>query len=186
MDGLVANVAKYLDAAGGDRRRPGTVATPASWSAIAPARSVRSAPAAENRQRLRTRQLTMVCATLDDGQELLGLNEIYFGHPRPPVVALHRLHIGWSAGAAFLVRRAVVSTGTGATGWCGSIARQRADAPALADTGRTRVVLVRPRSPALAGHRCLLTSGRIGPDDYTWNSPSEGELGWSSPTAWRK
>ncbi len=72
----------------------------------------------------------MVAATLDDGQILTGLNEVYVGH------ASHQ-------SARYLLRTAdgrterhsssgvIVGTGTGSTGWCASIARDRGTAGQL-------------------------------------------------------
>jgi NAD kinase len=123
QDGLVANVAKYLNGQpviGIDPepgRNPGVLVLhrPAALPRLLAA--VTSGKAAyEDR--------FMVAATLDDGQALLGLNEIYFGH------ASHQ-------SARYLVRTpdgrverhsssgVIVGTGTGATGWCASIARDR-------------------------------------------------------------
>ena len=94
----------------------------------------------------------MVAATLDDGQELLGLNEVYIGHPTHQS---SRYHLSTSDGQAraAVLSGVVVGTGTGATGWCASIARQRADAPDLPGPGGAGAVLVRPGGLAVAGHR---------------------------------
>src|SRR5262245_56236825 len=75
---------------------------------------------------------TMVSAQLDDGQELLGLNEVYFGH-----ITHQSARYVVSTPSGERERHSssgvVVGTGAGATGWCSSIARQRADAPELPD-----------------------------------------------------
>ncbi|MFC7481824.1 hypothetical protein ACFQX7_19740 [Luedemannella flava] len=79
QDGLVANVAKYLSGQpviGVDPepdRNPGVLVRHAAGS-VAPL--LRAAVAG----RAGVQARTMVAACLDDGQELLGLNEIYFGH----------------------------------------------------------------------------------------------------------
>lgn len=129
QDGLVANVAKYLTGQpviGVDPepgRNPGVLARHRP-EAVAGALAAAAAGKAAVERR------TMVEALLDDGQRLLGLNEIFLGH------ASHQ-------SARYLVttpagRRerqsssgVVVGTGTGATGWCASIAAERADSPAL-------------------------------------------------------
>lgn len=124
QDGLVANVAKYLSGQPviGVDPEPGRNAgvlvrhTPTSVGSL-----VRS-PAGAPR--------TMVVARLDDGQELYGLNEIYIGHASHQSA---RYVIGTPDGARERQSSSglIVSTGTGATGWCASIARDRPFAPAL-------------------------------------------------------
>lgn len=130
-DGLVANVAKYVDGQPviGIDPEPGRNAGVLVRHAPAAAATL-LADAAVGRS---SRQLrTMVHAVLDDGQELLGLNEVYVGH------ATHqsaRYLIGTPAGARerHSSSGVVVGTGTGSTGWCASIARERAGAPPLPD-----------------------------------------------------
>lgn len=113
QDGLVANVAKYLD---GQRviginpdpdRNVGVLVRHAP-AAVA---DLLGSDAADDR--------TMVEATTDDGQSLLALNEIYLGHAghqtsryvlTPPDTDPERQA---SSGL-------IVATGTGSTGWCRS------------------------------------------------------------------
>lgn len=122
QDGLVANVSKYLTSQpviGVDPnpgRNPGVlVRFPASaLQRLLPA--VAAGRAAVQRR-------TMVAARLDDGQELVGLNEIFLGHPthqsaRYVLAAGDRRERQSSSGL-------VIGTGTGATGWCASIAADR-------------------------------------------------------------
>ena len=126
QDGLVANVAKYLDGQPviGVDPEPGRNAGVLVRHAPAAVRGLlRSSLAA-------TEARTMVQASLDDGQELLGLNEVYIGH------ATHqssRYVLGLPSGERERQSSSgiVVSTGTGATGWCSSIARERAFRAAL-------------------------------------------------------
>ena len=129
-DGLVANVAKYLDRQPviGVDPEPGRNAgvlvrfTAGQLAGLLPAVVAGVAP---------TQGRAMVRAALDDGQELVGLNEVYAGH-------------GSHQSARYLltvpdggrVRRerhsssgVVIGSGTGATGWCASIARDRPGAP---------------------------------------------------------
>jgi hypothetical protein len=121
QDGLVANVAKYLDGQpviGLDPepgRNPG-VLVPHEPDAFAEVLEAVAAGSAAYEAR------TMVEASLDDGQTLVALNEVFVGHPSHQS-ARYRLQADAdeerqsSSGI-------IVSTGTGATGWCRSIWRQ--------------------------------------------------------------
>lgn len=129
QDGLVANVAKYLSG------QPvlGIDPEPGANPGILVRHTVTHA--VQILQRLgqtetgtlqvpTCEQLPTVTAELDDGQQLSGLNEIFIGH------ASHQ-------SARYLLRTPgggterqsssglIVSTGTGATGWCASIALER-------------------------------------------------------------
>ncbi|GIF04942.1 diacylglycerol kinase catalytic domain-containing protein [Actinoplanes siamensis] len=128
-DGLVANVAKYLDGQPvigvnpEPGRNPGVLVR---HRADEVGRLLRG--------RIRTEQLTMVTARLDDGQELSGLNEIYVGHAGHQsaryVLTTADGHRERQSSSGL-----IVGTGTGATGWCASIARGRAGAPGLPAPG---------------------------------------------------
>ncbi|MEV7228284.1 MULTISPECIES: hypothetical protein [Polymorphospora] len=129
QDGLVANVAKYLD------RQPvvGVDPEPGRNAGVlvrfAPAAVARLLPAvAAGRAAVQAR--TMVRAVLDDGQDLVGLNEVYVGHPSHQSA---RYVVGVPGGRRERQSSSgvVVGTGTGATGWCASIVRDRPEAPAL-------------------------------------------------------
>jgi hypothetical protein len=127
QDGLVANVAKYLSGQpviGVDPepdRNPGVLVRfpAAAVGALLPAVVAGEA---------RTEERTMVSATLDDGQELLGLNEVYIGHPSHQS---SRYVLSTSDGRRERQSSSgvIVGTGIGATGWCASIARERAAHP---------------------------------------------------------
>lgn len=129
QDGLVANVAKYLSGQPVLGIDPEPGANPGILVRHTVTHAVRIL------QRLgqsetgalpvaMCEQLPTVTAELDDGQQLSGLNEIFIGH------ASHQ-------SARYLLRTPgggterqsssglIVSTGTGATGWCASIALER-------------------------------------------------------------
>lgn len=122
QDGLVANTAKYLhgqpviglnDDIG---RNPGVLVrhNPEAASDLL-------ADAGANRLVIENR--TMAQATLDDGQRLLALNEIFVGHSSHQS-ARYSLEV---AGASERQSSSglIVATGTGATGWAASINGQR-------------------------------------------------------------
>lgn len=124
QDGLVANVAKYLDrqlvvGINSDperfdgvlcRHQPGDV-QPLLQSVI------------HGRGHLGLERRTMARAIREDGEELIALNEIFVGH-RSHQSARYSLTIrGQSERQSS--SGLIIATGTGATGWARSIARQR-------------------------------------------------------------
>ncbi|MEZ4240862.1 MAG: SPFH domain-containing protein [Myxococcota bacterium] len=128
QDGLVANVAKYLD------RQPVIGVNPGGYDGVLVRHAPEAAaallgPVADGAVPLEDR--TRVLAQTDDGQRLLALNEIYLGH-RTHQSARYVLHCGEheerhsSSGV-------IVASGTGCTGWARSIARSRLTALHLPD-----------------------------------------------------
>ncbi|GAB7188427.1 hypothetical protein ATKI12_8258 [Kitasatospora sp. Ki12] len=130
QDGLVANVAKYLDGqpvVGVDAdpgRNPGVLVRHRveALPALLRAAAAGGAGALEER--------TMVEAVADDGQRLLALNEVYVGQAGHQT-ARYRLGTAGTPDAsegpdatgpveAQASSGVLVSTGTGATGWCRS------------------------------------------------------------------
>jgi hypothetical protein len=156
QDGLVANVAKYLDGQPvvglnpEPERVPGVLVkhAPEAWPDLC-------ADVAAGRAGVEAR--TMVRAALDDGQELLALNEVFLGH-RSHQSAKYTLNVGGrderqsSSGL-------IVATGTGATGWAKSINRREGLAlPAPTDPGLAWFVREAWESPVTGA---ALTAGLL-------------------------
>lgn len=130
QDGLVANTAKYLtnqlvigvDAAPGVNAgvlvRHSTADTVTSIARIAENQHGTHAT-----ELIAHNPLTMVEGTLDDGQTLRALNELYVGHERHQS-ARYSVRTG-QASERQASSGIIVGTGTGATGWLASISRDR-------------------------------------------------------------
>jgi hypothetical protein len=118
QDGLVANVAKYLDGQPviginpEPDRNPGVLVRhpPAAAAALLAAAGAGAATAD---------RLSMAQADTDDGQHLLALNELFVGHPSHQTA---RYILTAPSGPAEVQASSgvIIGTGTGATGWCRS------------------------------------------------------------------
>jgi hypothetical protein len=158
-DGLVANTAKYLSGQpviGIDPEPGRNAGVLVRYTADHAAQLLRDTVAG----RAAVQDRTMVTAELDDGQQLDGLNEVYIGH-----VSHQSARYVIAAPGARPERQSssglIVSTGTGATGWCSSIARQRADAPDLPGPDEPALAwFVREAWPSPATQTGL-TAGRL-------------------------
>jgi NAD kinase len=160
QDGLVANVAKYLDG------QPvlGVNPDPGRYDGIlvplAPDRVGKLLrPAAHGDVALQRR--TMVEAVLDDGQKLLGLNEIFVGHhshqsARYDIEVAGMRETQSSSGL-------IVSSGTGATGWARSLMEAMHEEFALAPDENALAYLVREAFPSVATGTSI-RAGKIGAD----------------------
>ena len=162
QDGLVANVAKYLEGQPviglnpKPDRYPGVLVTHAP-AATADLLADLSAGRAQLDER------TMVAASLDDGQTLRALNEVFIGHETHQS-ARYSLQVGGreehqsSSGL-------IVATGTGATGWAASVNRQRAEPLSLPGPRSERLAwFVREAWPS-ATTGTALTAGVLEPRD---------------------
>jgi NAD kinase len=129
QDGLVANVAKYLDGQcvvginAEPARNPGVlVPHPPGAAGALLAEAGQAQPQVD--------RLTMVSAAADDGQQLMALNEIYIGSASHQT-ARYTLALPDGAAEAQASSGVIVATGTGATGWCRSAWLERHSAMKL-------------------------------------------------------
>jgi len=174
QDGLVANVAKYLDGQPVIGLNPDPEHVPGVL--------VRNPPAAAGdliadlaRGAARVEERTMARALLDDGQEVLALNEIFVGHvthqsARYTIALGERSERQSSSGI-------IAATGTGATGWAASINRQLASPLTLpGPTDPALAFFVREAWPSSVT-ATTLTAGRIGTTEHLTITCELGEGG---------
>lgn len=141
QDGLVANLAKYLDGQlviGIDPepgRNPGVLVSHPPLAVP----GLLVAATAGSRAGQRVDRLTMVVAITDDGQRITALNEIYVGQPTHQT-ARYSLRLPDGQAEAQASSGLIVSTGTGATGWCRSAWLER----------KSPLVLPAPAEPRLS------------------------------------
>ncbi|HST83908.1 MAG TPA: hypothetical protein VLL08_19395 [Kineosporiaceae bacterium] len=144
QDGLVANVAKYI----ADQPVIGVDPEPGVNPGVLvrhPAESMRDLLISVAAGTAALERRCMVEAVLDDGQALRALNELYVGDaghqsaryrllPPCPVDVIGVVGgdgADHGTGERQSSSGVLIGTGTGATGWCASLARDRAAAPPL-------------------------------------------------------
>jgi len=149
QDGLVANVAKYLEAEQAviglnpdPERYPGVLVPHPPAAAADLMADVASGRALFERR-------TMAQASLDDGQQLFALNEVFIGHASHQS-ARYRLEARGSSERQSS-SGVVVATGTGATGWAASLRLERHSSLELPQPDdRSLAFFVREPWPSLA------------------------------------
>ena len=118
QDGLVANTAKYV----GEQPIVAVNPDPERFDGILlryePVEA-RAAVAALLEGRAKVRKVTLAEAALEDGQRLLGFNDLFIG-ARTHVSARYRIAFGGSA-EPHSSSGVLVSTGAGSTGWLSSV-----------------------------------------------------------------
>lgn len=160
QDGLVANVAKYLESQvviGIYAGEHAGVLAPHSAKQVGRLLSQVESKSASVEAR------TLVCAKTGDGQTLCALNEIFIGH-RSHQSARYTLTVG-GASERHSSSGLIITSGTGATGWAKSVARMRTGAPSLPmPEQRALTYLVREAWPSpMTG--CELVHGQLGERD---------------------
>lgn len=134
QDGLVANVAKYLDG------QPVVGIDPEPGRNAGLLVRHRAADTAELlHSRASVQQRAMVSVGTDDGQELLALNEVYVGQPSHQT-ARYAIHTPDGAGEHQASSGLIVATGTGSTGWCHSAWLERKSRLTLPSPEERRLV----------------------------------------------
>ncbi len=161
QDGLVANTSKYLEGQAVLGINPDAalydgVLTPHAPEAVADLLSM------VHRKQAMYQARTMVQATLDDGQQLLALNEVFIGVRNHQSARYRILHGG--AEERHSSSGLIVATGTGATGWARSIHRERGSQTRLPNpTEEGLTFFVREAFPSgVTGTD--LTEGLVDPD----------------------
>jgi hypothetical protein len=158
QDGLVANVAKYLDG----QYVIGVNPDPASYEGVLVAH-----PPEEMARllvdcgvgRATIQERTMVQCVLDDGQRLLALNEIFIGHQSHQSA---RYRFDWDSESERQSSSGlVVATGTGSTGWARSINFERNQLLSLPEPSEGAVAyFVREAFPG-SGFATKTTAGKL-------------------------
>lgn len=158
QDGLVANVAKYLDGQPVIGVNPDPTRNPGVLVRHA-ASDVEALLAKLERGALAIEPRAMVEVATDDGQTLRALNEIFVGHPTHQS-ARYTIEVDGQSEQQSSSGM-LIGTGTGSTGWCASVHRERNVDWQLPDATSTDLAwFVREAWPS-AFTGTALTSGRL-------------------------
>jgi len=161
QDGLVANVAKYLKGQPVIGINPSPDQNPGILVPHPPEKIEMLLEGIETGS-VQVEKRTMVEAQLDDGQRLLGLNEIFIGH-QSHQSARYRIRFADSEERQSS-SGVIIATGTGATGWARSIHQERVSQVTLpGPTDPSLAFFVREAWPSIASGTTI-TEGLIGRD----------------------
>lgn len=138
QDGLVANVSKYLSGQPVLGVNPDPSRNPGVLVPHAPEPAARLLAAVTDPAALQCEERVMVAALIDDGQQLCALNEIFIG-PATHQTARYTLTLPDGRSERQASSGVIVSSGTGATGWCRSAWLERHSAIALPQAGEPRL-----------------------------------------------
>lgn len=147
QDGLVANIAKYLNGQPVLGVNPSPKLYDGVLVRLAPERLDTLLPAAQSGNAV-VEKRTMVEAHLDNGETLLALNEIFIGH-RSHQSARYRIQTP-EGGEDHSSSGLIVASGTGATGWARSIQEATGQHLSLAPEEHAILYLVREPFPSVA------------------------------------
>lgn len=162
QDGLVANTAKYLTGQPVIGVDPDPGLNPGVLVRH-PVDRVGAVVAAVATGRARWQDRTMVRAALDDGSALDALNDVYLGHVGHQS-ARYELHLPDGRRERQSSSGLVIATGTGATGWAASIARERGGVELPGAVSDTLAWFVREAWPSPTTGTDF-TVGALAPDD---------------------
>ncbi len=162
QDGLVANVSKYI------RGQRVIGVNPDPWhneGVLVPhePKAVKRLFEAALAGGLEVEPRCMACVRVDDGQEMLALNEVFLGHSSHQSA---RYSIDWRADEETQSSSGIiVSTGTGSSGWARSICLRRTEAPQLpAPSDLELAFFVRESFPSI-GTGTSIQEGLIGENE---------------------
>ena len=130
QDGLVANIAKYVSDQVVIGINPEPARNPGVLVSHPPSAVAALLAAASSRDGDRVEALVMITVATDDGQRLTALNEIYLGQATHQT-ARYTIRLPSGQAEAQASSGVIVSTGTGATGWCRSAWLERKSALSL-------------------------------------------------------
>jgi NAD kinase len=147
QDGLVANIAKYLNGQPVLGVNPSPKRYDGVLVRLAATQLDALLPAAQSGN-AKVQKRTMVEARLDNGERLLALNEIFIGHRSHQSARYHiQLPDGTEEHSSSGL---IVASGTGATGWARSIQEATGQHFTLAPEERAIVYLVREPFPSVS------------------------------------
>ncbi len=157
QDGLIANVAKYLDGQPVLGVNPAPDLNDGVLVRVSLNRLAATLPACVHGD-VATENRTMVEGVLDTGERLVALNELFVGH-RSHQSARYRLEVD-DAAEDHSSSGLIVASGTGATGWARSIMEATGQQIALGAQERSVGFFVREPFPSIATGT-LLRSGKL-------------------------